>query len=97
MLADNHEIVKALQLYANLAELHEENPFKYKAFASGAFNLRKIKEPLCELQESQLLMIPGVGKSVAKAIVEYAASRKFPALEELLSVTPVGLISMLSK
>ena len=95
MLADNHEIVKALQLYANLAELHEENPFKYKAFASGAFNLRKIKEPLCELQESQLLMIPGVGKSVAKAIVEYCVSRKFPALEELLSVTPVGLIAML--
>lgn len=95
MSVDNHEIVKALQLYASLAELHEENPFKYKAFASGAFNLRKIKESLGELQESQLLQIPGVGKSVAKAIVEYAATRKFPALEALLSVTPVGLIAML--
>jgi DNA polymerase/3'-5' exonuclease PolX len=79
MMADNHEIVKALQLYASLAELHEENPFKYKAFASGAFNLRKIKEPLGDLQESQLLSIPGVGKSVAKAIVEYSDSRAFPA------------------
>ena len=92
---DNHEIVKALQLYASLAELHEENPFKYKAFASGAFNLRKIKEPLSDLQESQLLLIPGVGKSVAKAIVEYSVSRKFPALEDLLTVTPTGLIAML--
>ena len=95
MSVDNHEIVKALQLYANLAELHEENPFKYKAFASGAFNLRKIKEPLSDLQESQLLLIPGVGKSVAKAIVEYCVSRKFPALEDLLTVTPTGLIAML--
>ena len=92
---DNHEIVKALQLYASLAELHEENPFKYKAFASGAFNLRKIKEPLSDLQESQLLMIPGVGKSVARAIVEYSVSRRFPALEDLLAVTPTGLIAML--
>ena len=92
---DNHEIVKALQLYASLAELHEENPFKYKAFASGAFNLRKIKEPLSDLQESQLLLIPGVGKSVAKAIVEYSVSRRFPALEDLLAVTPIGLITML--
>ncbi len=95
MAIDNHEIVKALQLYASLAELHEENPFKYKAFASGAFNLRKIKEPLCDLQESQLLQIPGVGKSVAKAIVEYAETRRFAALEGLLSVTPSGLIAML--
>ena len=95
MSVDNHEIVKALQLYASLAELHEENPFKYKAFASGAFNLRKIKEPLSDLQESQLISIPGVGKSVAKAIAEYSVSRRFPALEELLSVTPQGLIAML--
>lgn len=95
MAIDNHEIVKALQLYASLAELHEENPFKYKAFASGAFNLRKIKEPLGDLQESQLLQIPGVGKSVAKAIVEYAETRRFAALEGLLSVTPSGLIAML--
>jgi DNA polymerase (family 10) len=95
MSVDNHEIVKALQLYASLAELHEENPFKYKAFASGAFNLRKIKEPLSDLQESQLLLIPGVGKSVAKAIVEYSVSRQFPALEDLLAVTPTGLIAML--
>jgi len=95
MAVDNHEIVRALQLYASLAELHEENPFKYKAFASGAFNLRKIKEPLGDLQESQLLQIPGVGKSVAKAIVEYGATRQFPALEALLSLTPVGLIAML--
>ena len=95
MAVDNHEIVKALQLYASLAELHEENPFKYKAFASGAFNLRKIKEPLSDLQESQLLLIPGVGKSVAKAIVEYAETRRFQALEGLLSVTPSGLIAML--
>lgn len=95
MAIDNHEIVKALQLYASLAELHEENPFKYKAFASGAFNLRKIKEPLSDLQESQLLQIPGVGKSVAKAIVEYAETRRFAALEGLLSVTPSGLIAML--
>lgn len=95
MSVDNHEIVKALQLYASLAELHEENPFNYKAFASGAFNLRKIKEPLSDLQESQLLLIPGVGKSVARAIVEYSNSRKFPALEDLLAVTPSGLIAML--
>lgn len=95
MAVDNHEIVKALQLYAGLAELHQENPFRYKAFTSGAFNLRKIKEPLCDLEESQLVQIPGVGKSVAKAIVEYGISRKFPALEALLAITPQGLIAML--
>lgn len=94
-MIDNHEIVKALHLYAGLAELHEQNPFRYKAFASGAFNLRKIKEPLCNLQESQLLQIPGVGKSVAKAIVAYGESRQFPALEALLAETPHGLIAML--
>lgn len=95
MAIDNHEIIKALQLYASLAELHDENPFKYKAYASGAFNLRKIKDSLSELQESQLLQIPGVGKSVAKTIVEYGSTRRFPALEALLSITPKGLIQLL--
>ena len=92
---DNQEIVKALTLFANLAELHKENPFKYNAFSASAFSLRKFKEPIENLSLDQLLAIPGMGKNVANVIVEYVNTRQFPALNALLKITPPGLIELL--
>ncbi|PHX92824.1 MAG: DNA polymerase/3'-5' exonuclease PolX [Flavobacteriales bacterium] len=92
---DNQEIVKALTLFANLAELHKENPFKYNAFSASAFTLRKFKEPIESLSLDQLLAISGIGKNVAHVIVEYVNTRQFPALNALLQMTPPGLIELL--
>lgn len=92
---DNQEIVKALTLFANLAELHKENPFKYNAFSTSAFTLRKFKEPIESLSLDQLLAISGIGKNVAHVIVEYVNTRQFPALNALLQMTPPGLIELL--
>lgn len=92
---DNYDISDSLSLYAKLAELHEENPFRVKAFANAAFNIKKIKEPLDSMSESQLATIPGVGKSVIGTLQRILSSNKFPELEEILSKTPSGVIDML--
>ncbi|MFZ9970183.1 MAG: helix-hairpin-helix domain-containing protein [Bacteroidia bacterium] len=92
---DNASILGYLNLYAKLGELHDENPFKIRAFSSAAFNLKKIKDPLADLSAEQLLALPGVGKSVVQAIREITEMGQFAALQELVQRTPEGVLSML--
>jgi len=92
---DNIDVAGTLAFYAKLAELHEQNPYKIKAYAAAAFNLRKVKQPLQSMTQPEVEAIPGVGKSVSKAIVELAGSSRFPELEALERETPPGVLEML--
>lgn len=92
---DNYDISDALGFYAKLAELHDENPFKFKAFAAAAFNLKKVKEPLASMDEGAIGALPGVGKSVVAAIKQLLATGTFPELEKVLQQTPPGILDML--
>jgi len=94
-MTDNSAILSKLNLYAKLAELHDENPFKYKTFTTAAFNLKKIKESFDSLSDNDLLAVPGVGKSVLVAIKLIYETETFPALEECIFKTPVGVVDML--
>ena len=91
----NDSIVKAIGLYAKLAELHDENPFKVKAFNGAAFNLKKVRQPFSELTEEQWKAIPGAGKSVVESIKEMLETGSFTALNELFNRTPEGVVEML--
>lgn len=95
-MMDNASILNRLNLFAKLGELHDENPFKLRAFSSAAFNLKKIKEPFSEWENEALLALPGVGKSVVQAIVELIDNGQFLALNELLQRTPPGVLGLLS-
>jgi DNA polymerase (family 10) len=94
-MTDNSAILSKLNLYAKLAELHDENPFKYKTFTTAAFNLKKIKESFDSLSDNDLLAVPGVGKSVLVAIKQIYETESFSALEECISKTPDGVVDML--
>lgn len=94
-MMDNSGILSQINLYAKLAELHNENPFKIKAFSSAAFNLKKIKEPFGSMSDQELLAIPGVGKGVVEAIREISQTKKMRALLELLEITPSGIVEIL--
>lgn len=92
---DNIDVASALGFYAQLSELHEQNPYKIKAYAAAAFNLRKVKQPLNTMTLAEVEAIPGVGKSVSKAIVTLAGTGSFPELEALAQETPPGVLDML--
>ena len=94
-MTDNSSILSKLNLYAKLAELHDENPFKFKTFTTAAFNLKKIKESFDSLSDNDLLAVPGVGKSVLLAIKQIYETESFPALDECVSKTPDGVVDML--
>lgn len=92
---DNYDIYDALGLYAKLAELHNENPFKVKAYAAAAFNIKKIKDPIEAMPEDKIAALPGVGKSVVSTIKSLLQNNSFEELENLISRTPVGVMAML--
>ncbi|MCL9980545.1 MAG: helix-hairpin-helix domain-containing protein [Bacteroidia bacterium] len=82
-------------MYAKLAELHEKNPFRYKAFANASFNLKKIKDSFLEMSDADLLSVPGVGKGVVEAIRDIQRSGSFADLQELVEITPDGIVEIL--
>ena len=45
----NKEIARAFANLAAIMELHEENPFKIKSYASAYITLRKTDKPLGEM------------------------------------------------
>src|SRR5678809_391174 len=92
---DNYDISDALGMYAKLAELHDENPFKVKAYSAAAFNLKKVKDPLVNMPDDQLDKVPGVGKSVLGAIRDILKTGAFPDLEKIIEKTPPGVLDML--
>jgi len=92
---DNYDISNALGTYAKLAELHDENPFKVKAYAAAAFNIKKIKDPLASMTEADLDKVPGVGKSVIGAIRTLLSTNTFPDLQKLKDSTPPGVLDIL--
>lgn len=92
---DNSTILSQISMYAKLAELHEKNPFRYKAFANASFNLKKIKDSFSEMSDADLLSVPGVGKGVVESIREIQNSGTFSDLKELIDITPNGIVEIL--
>lgn len=92
---DNYDIMEALAAYGKLAELHDENPFKVKAYQAAAFNLKKIGVPLSEMSTDELAKLPGVGKSVLASIQQLLSTGTFPELSEVIAKTPAGIMDML--
>lgn len=94
-MVDNSTILSQLTLFAKLSELHGQNPFKIRAYSSAAFNLKKIKKPYASLTNDELLSVPGVGKGVVESIREISTEGHWFDLDELLKITPSGVVDML--
>lgn len=92
----NKEIRNQLQLVSMLMELHDENPFKAKSYASAAQIIDNVIDyPLEGLAADQLETIEGIGKKVAACVVAMNETGSFEELETLLSSTPKGVVDML--
>lgn len=93
---DNKKIAKAVKLYAQLMELHGENPFRTKAIAAAAFKLDKLPFIVTPQSIDKLSEVPGIGKSTAQKVEALLATDSFPELETLLAATPNGILEMLT-
>lgn len=76
-------------------ELHDENPFKVRSYVNAVSALELVEEPLAVKSQAELEGIGGVGKSIAARIVEIQETGSFTELDQLVSVTPPGVVEML--
>lgn len=95
-LMTNHDIADHFELLSKLMDIHGDDSFRAKSYASAAFRIEKVPEPLAELNIEQLKALPAIGPSLAKKIEELNASGKLSALEDYLEKTPKGVVEMLN-
>ena len=90
-------IAEALEQIATLLELKGENPFKIRAYTNAARALETFGGNIANLQDEEALeKIPGIGKSIAEKIKEFAATGSLKFLEELRAEFPAGILELFS-
>lgn len=90
------EIVTALEEIAVLLELRGENPFKIRAYQTGARALETLEGDLDALLEAEELgKVPGIGTALIEKVATLRRSGALPFLEQLRSSVEPGLIEML--
>lgn len=83
----NQEIAHLLEEIAALLEQQAANPFRVRAYRTGAATVRKQKAPLTTTIQTEgvdaLQELPGIGEGLAGTIAEYVSSGRSRALERL--------------
>jgi len=92
---ENKVIAKLFKLGSQLMELHNENPFRAKAMASASFKIDKLPFQAASATIEELSAQQGIGKSTAEKIQEILQKGSFGELDQLISITPEGLLEML--
>ena len=94
-MPDNYAIADQFTLLSKLMDIHQENSFKSKSYASAAFNIEKLPVQLETVSRVELATLKGIGESTAKKIIEILDTGKLRSLEELIEKTPPGILEMM--
>ena len=95
-LVTKNEIADVLNEIAVLLDLKGENPFKIRAYQSGARVLESLEEDLGTIiAEDRLASIKGIGEALVKKITELHATGKLKFYDELRASVAPGLVEML--
>ncbi len=90
------KIVSLLEEVGTLLELNGENPFKVRAYQSGARALESLEEDLDRLiEEDRLGDVKGIGKALTEKIITLRETGNLPFYDKLRASTPDGLMEML--
>jgi DNA polymerase (family 10) len=95
MALDNLAVARILTEIADLLELKGENPFKIRAYRSGADVVANTAEPVAGLTDLQLRNWPGIGKDLSARIVEICQSGTCQLRVDLLAQFPPTLLDLL--
>lgn len=92
---NNYEIADHFSLLSKLMDIHGEDSFKAKSYGSTAFNIERLTTELATMSDGELFNTKGIGTSTGKKIKELLTTGKLSQLEDLLAVTPPGILDML--
>ena len=91
---NNRKISKLFDLAGHLLELYGENQFKVRSYEKASDTIYDISTPIIDLNEKELEEIDGVGKALAKKIVQIKNTGSFEDLDKLLQLTPPGIVEL---
>lgn len=92
---DNYAIADNFSLLSKLMDIHGENSFKSKSYATAAYTIEKLPAQLAELPAEKIAGIRGIGEAISKKIQEQLATGQLSLLNEYLANTPAGVVEML--
>jgi DNA polymerase (family 10) len=93
---DNYEIADQLSLLAKLMDIHSENSFKSKSYASAAFAIEKLPQQIAHLPKEKIFQIKGIGESVGNKVMEVIETGELKQLKEIIAKTPEGVLEMMN-
>jgi DNA polymerase (family 10) len=93
---ENYIIAENFSLLGKLMDIHGDNSFKAKSYASASFTIDKLPTPLAGMPADKIAAIRGIGDSVAKKILEQLETGHLGILDEYLQRTPAGILEMLT-
>jgi len=93
---DNSQIADYFSLLSKLMDIHGENSFKSKSYASAAFTIDKLPNQLHETPTEKIFFIKGIGESTGKKVIELLETGELKILTELIAKTPEGILEMLN-
>src|SRR5438445_11260307 len=89
------EIAAVLEEIAFLLELKGENPFKVKAYATGARVIESLpEEPAALVQKGLLRNVKGIGQTLEDTITELVTTGRSTVHQELKATFPASLLEM---
>jgi DNA polymerase (family 10) len=91
----NEAIADNFSLLAKLMDIHGDNAFKAKSYASAAFSIEKLPMELSTLSPDKIFAQKGIGETTGKKIMEQLDTGSLSILEEYLAKTPPGILEML--
>ncbi|MEK6694915.1 MAG: helix-hairpin-helix domain-containing protein, partial [Nitrospirota bacterium] len=92
---DKREIAAVLEEIAFFLELKGENPFKIKAYSTGARVIESLpEEPSVLVQKGILRNVKGIGEGLAGAVTELVTTGASTLHTELKASFPAGVMEM---
>jgi DNA polymerase (family 10) len=92
---NNNTIADNFSLLSKLMDIHGDNSFKARSYASAAFTIEKLPAELSELPPEKIFTIKGIGDTIGKKIVEQLETGQLSALTMYLEKTPPGILEMM--
>ena len=92
---ENPGVARVLNEIADLLELKGENPFRVRAYRTGAQVVADSPVRVADLDVPALLEITGIGKDLAARITDIAATGTTPIRDELLQHFPPTILDVM--
>ncbi|MDG2128620.1 MAG: DNA polymerase/3'-5' exonuclease PolX [Fuerstiella sp.] len=93
----NDQIAAVFEQLSDLLEIQEANPFRVRAYRSAGRTISSTAESFAALVEegADLTQFSGIGKDLAKQIIEVVTTGQHSQLTELRQQIPAGVVDML--